>query len=336
MLLASAHPKLFCPGLDLVSLIEFDRARLERFMTGFRRMLVSLFGLSRPMVAAVGGHAVAGGSILAMTADWRVLKRGGASIGLNEVKVGVPLPWSVSALLRATVPPQSLARVALLARNLADEEALAAGLVDELAAPDGFEETCLARLREFAETDPAALAVTKSYLRADARRQMQAEEPRAVAEWLDGWFSPSTQDRIRATVATLTRKTGRRDAVSGSAARRSQKATAPSPPARRRGRGSGWHWPGGRGRLEARARRRPRRHQERVPDGRRRRRGTSVRIGARPATPANGVTPARIPGRNGSEDAVVPSRVGVLQGPTRGARSRGQPSSRNRRPCERA
>jgi enoyl-CoA hydratase len=206
VLLASAHPKLFCPGLDLVSLIEFDRVRFERFMTGFRRMLVSLFSLSRPMVAAVGGHAVAGGSILALTADWRVLKRGGASIGLNEVKVGVPLPWSVSALLRATVPPQSLARVALLARNLADEEALAAGLVDELAAPDGFEETCLARLREFAEKDPAALAVTKSYLRADARRQMQAEEPRAVAEWLDGWFSPSTQDRIRATVASLTRK----------------------------------------------------------------------------------------------------------------------------------
>jgi len=205
VLLASANPKLFCPGLDLVSLIEVDRPRLERFMHAFGRMLVSLFGLRKPMVAAVSGHAVAGGCILALTADWRVLRRG-ISIGLNEVKVGVPLPLSVSALLRATVPPGSLSRVALLGRNFADEEALAAGLADELADGEGFEGACLARLQEFAEKDPYSLAVTKKYLRAEALQQMKAEDPVAIAEWLDGWFSPATQDRIRAVAASLTRK----------------------------------------------------------------------------------------------------------------------------------
>ncbi len=208
VLLASAHPKLFCPGLDLVSLIEFDRPRLQRFMTAFGEMVSALYGLRRPVVAAVSGHAVAGGCILAMTADWRVLRRGGVTIGLNEVKVGVPLPLSVSALLRATVSPGALSRVALLGRNFADEEALAAGLADELADEAKFEAACLARLQEFAEKDTYSLAVTKTYLRADALRQMKAENPAAVAEWLDGWFSPATQARIRATVASLTRKTG--------------------------------------------------------------------------------------------------------------------------------
>ena len=206
VLLASANPKLFCPGLDLVGLVELDRPRLERFMRAFGRMLVALYGLRRPMVAAVSGHAVAGGCILALTADWRILRRGGVSIGLNEVKVGVPLPLSVSALLRATVPPGALPRVALLGRNFADEDALAAGLADELAPAEGFESACLARLQEFAEKDPYSLAVTKRYLRADALRQMQAEDAAAVAEWLDGWFSPATQERIRAIAASLTRK----------------------------------------------------------------------------------------------------------------------------------
>jgi enoyl-CoA hydratase/carnithine racemase len=206
VLLASANPKLFCPGLDLVGLIEFDRPHLERFMHAFGRMLVSLFGLRKPMVAAVSGHAVAGGCILALTADWRVLRRGGVSIGLNEVKVGVPLPLSVSALLRATVPPGSLSRAALLGRNFADDEALAAGLADELADGQGFESACLARLQEFAEKDPYSLAVTKKYLRAEALQQMKAEDPVAVAEWLDGWYSAATQDRIRAIAASLTRK----------------------------------------------------------------------------------------------------------------------------------
>lgn len=206
VLLASAHPKLFCPGLDLVTLITFDRPRLERFMRAFAQMLVALYGLRKPMVAAVSGHAVAGGCILALTADWRVLRRGGASIGLNEVKVGVPLPLSVSALLAATVPPGARSRVGLLGRNFADEDALAAGLADELAEGEGFESTCLARLQEFAEKDPYSLAVTKAYLRAEALRQMKAEDPAAIAEWLDGWFSPATQERIRAIVGSLTSK----------------------------------------------------------------------------------------------------------------------------------
>jgi enoyl-CoA hydratase/carnithine racemase len=206
VLLASAHPKLFCPGLDLVSLADYDRARLERFMGGFARMLQALYGLRKPMVAAVSGHAVAGGCILALTADWRVLRRG-ASIGLNEVKVGVPLPLSVTALLRATVGPGALSRVALLGRNFADEEALAAGLADELAGGEDFESACVARLQEFVEKDLYSLGVTKGYLRAETLSQMKAEDAAASAEWLDGWFSPGTQQRIRATVASLTRKT---------------------------------------------------------------------------------------------------------------------------------
>jgi len=208
VLLASAHPKLFSPGLDLVSLIEFDRARLQRFMTAFGEMVSALYGLRRPVVAAVSGHAVAGGCILAMAADWRVLRRGGVSIGLNEVKVGVPLPLSIAALLRGTVGTGSLSRVALLGRNFADEEALAAGLADELADEVRFEATCLGRLQEFAEKDTYSVAVTKTYLRADALRQMKAEDAAATAEWLDGWFSPGTQTRIRAIVASLTQKTG--------------------------------------------------------------------------------------------------------------------------------
>ncbi|HEY2946164.1 MAG TPA: hypothetical protein VGN09_27270, partial [Vicinamibacteria bacterium] len=94
----------------------------------------------------------------------------------------------------------------LLGRNFADEEALAAGLADELADQGSFEATCLSRLQEFAEKDPYSLAVTKTYLRAEALRQMKAEDPAAAAEWLDGWFSPGTQARLRATVASLTRK----------------------------------------------------------------------------------------------------------------------------------
>ncbi|HKC14012.1 MAG TPA: enoyl-CoA hydratase/isomerase family protein, partial [Vicinamibacteria bacterium] len=92
VLLASAHPKLFCPGLDLVTLFEYDRPAMERFLLTFEEATLALFSLPKPLLAAIAGHAVAGGCVLALTADHRILRRG-SQIGLNEVRVGIPLPW---------------------------------------------------------------------------------------------------------------------------------------------------------------------------------------------------------------------------------------------------
>jgi len=203
VLLISAHPKLFCPGLDLVTLVELDRAAMERFMLLFAEMLWALYGLPKPMVAGVNGHAVAGGCVLALTADHRVLRRGGAQIGLNEVRVGVPLPWSVSELLRASVPPQALSQVALLGRNFADDEALRVGLADELADAAGFEDHCLLRLEEFVEKDSYALVTTKAALRHSVLERMKAHERERLGGWLDGWFSEGTRARMRELAAGL-------------------------------------------------------------------------------------------------------------------------------------
>lgn len=203
VLLASAHPKLFCPGLDLVTLLEYDRPAMERFMRLFAEAVWALYALRKPVVACIGGHAIAGGCILALTADFRILKRGGAQIGLNEVKVGVPLPWSVAVLLRSSLAPAAVTQVALLGRNFADDDALAVGLADQLADGDGFEDFCRARLDEFAEKDPAAVAITKSYLRDAALHEMRSRESEQIATWLDRWFSDSTRERIRQIVAGM-------------------------------------------------------------------------------------------------------------------------------------
>lgn len=202
VLLASAHPKLFCPGLDLVSLSSYGRHDMRRFMLAFGAAITAWYAFPKPVVAAVSGAAVAGGCILAMTADQRLLLRG-SPIGLNEVKIGVPLPWSVAVLLRSTVPPVSIAKVALLGRNFSDEEAVAIGLADAVLEAEGFEAGCLKVLEEFAEKDSRAFGRTKEYLRSDALTEMRAHEEVRIGEFLDCWFSEATQARIQATVAAL-------------------------------------------------------------------------------------------------------------------------------------
>lgn len=202
VLLASEHPRVFCPGLDLVELSALDREAMRAFMLGFAAATWSLFGFPKPLVAAVHGHAIAGGCILALTADWRLLARG-AQIGLNEVKIGVPFPWSVSLLLRARVAPAFHARVALLGRNFEGEDAVDVGLADELVAADGVREAALRRLGEFTDKDPYSFSRTKAYLRDDTLAAMKADEEARIGEWLDAWFSPATRDRVRKTVDAL-------------------------------------------------------------------------------------------------------------------------------------
>jgi enoyl-CoA hydratase len=167
--------------------------------------MLGLFALRRPLLAAVSGHAVAGGCVLALTADHRVLRRG-AQIGLNEVRVGLPLPWSVAILLKASVPPAALSRVALLGQNFKDEEAVALGLAHEVLEADHFEEACVARLAEFADRDPAAVGTTKGYLRDAALREMRAQEAARQGEFLDAWFSPAGRGKIRETIEALARR----------------------------------------------------------------------------------------------------------------------------------
>lgn len=207
-ILLRADGKLFSPGLDLVTLVGFDRGDMARFMARFGACVLHLYTCRKPVVAALSGHALAGGAILALTADWRVL-RDDALVGLNELKVGVPLPFGVTMILRDAVAGPRLEEVALFGRNYRGAEAVAAGMVHEVAAASNLEAVALERLGEMTSKDLRSFAVTKAYLRSRTVERIRAYENQFQDEWLDCWFSPGTRSRVEAIVADLTaRKDG--------------------------------------------------------------------------------------------------------------------------------
>jgi enoyl-CoA hydratase/carnithine racemase len=203
VLLCSAHPRVFCPGLDLTALEDYGPPELERFMLRFSDAVTTLYGLWKPVVAAIAGHAVAGGCIVALTADLRLLARGGTQLGLNEVRIGVPLPWSVTVLLRASLPPASFAAVALEGSNFSDDEAVRVGLAHESLAADGFEAACLERLSRLADKDATAVGTTKRYLREGFLSEMKAHEAARIGAFVSAWFSEGTRARRRDILASL-------------------------------------------------------------------------------------------------------------------------------------
>lgn len=200
--LLTARGKLFCPGLDLVELLDHDRAAMRTFMRRFAECLEAWYVVPKPLVAAISGHALAGGCILALLADLRVL-RTGALIGLNEVKVGLPLPYGVAIMLRDAVSRGRLEEVALLGRNYADDEAVATGLVHEVHGEEGFEAHCRMRLEELAWRDPLAFGTTKRYLRSAVAQRMHEQSAELIEEFLDCWFSTATRRRVQEIVSGL-------------------------------------------------------------------------------------------------------------------------------------
>jgi len=200
--LFAAQGKLFCPGLDLQELVDLDRDAMHAFTVHFNTCVSALYNLSPPVVAALHGHAVAGGCVLGLTADWRVLAEG-AMVGLNEVRVGVPFPFGVAMLLKASVPLAHLEEVALFGRNYTGTEAVESGLVHEVRPVAGFESYCMQRLAELASRDANALAITKRYLRRATAESMRQGDAELTGEFIDSWFRPETRRRILEVVEQL-------------------------------------------------------------------------------------------------------------------------------------
>ena len=141
--------KIFCAGLDLVELDALDRDDFEAFLTRFSRTMVQVLTTPFPLVAAVNGHAVAGGCVLALACDYRVGTKGEFKIGMNELAIGVTLPAAGLEIPRGALTPAALRRVALNAELMDPQTALDIGVLDELA-PDA--ETAIERACELARS----------------------------------------------------------------------------------------------------------------------------------------------------------------------------------------
>lgn len=197
--------RFFSTGLALPSLIDLDRGAMRAFISRFGRVMLRVLACERPIVAAVNGHAIAGGCVLALMCDWRISVDEGAKIGLSEAQLGVGLPAIVVAPLRAAVPPASLVPLALEGRLCTPAEARDLGLVHELAPAAALEARALATARALAAPPGVGIGQIKRSLRAPLLETIARTEAAETERWLDTWFSEPAQSRLRAAVASLLR-----------------------------------------------------------------------------------------------------------------------------------
>ncbi len=155
---------VFSAGFDLTTLRRRDTAARRMVRQGFE-LLVRLLSTPVPVVALAEGHAVAMGSFLLLASDLRLGTEGDYRIVANEVAIGLVLPHTATALMRARVAPAWLTRVAMLSEPLAPAAAVAAGFLDELVAPPAaIDDALQRRLAALGKLDAAAFGAAKSRL----------------------------------------------------------------------------------------------------------------------------------------------------------------------------
>ena len=132
LVLTSVSEKFFSIGFDLPKLIQLSEADLRNYYKTFNRVCMQLYSLPKPTVAAIPGHAIAGGCILALCCDYRFMAEGRKLMGLNEVKLGVPVPYPAACILQQLVGTRHSREIMETGEFFLPETLLQMGLIDRV------------------------------------------------------------------------------------------------------------------------------------------------------------------------------------------------------------
>ena len=192
---------IFSAGVDLPRLTAGGAAYVERFLPALDAAFQTIFDCDRPVVAAVNGHAIAGGCILAQCADYRVMADGKGRIGAPELLVGVQFPPLALEILRFVVAPQHLQKLILTGATLLPSDALQHGLVDEVVDAERLDERARSVAEQLAAIPRDVFANTKRHLRLPVAEAMSRRAAGISAESAAIWRDPSTHRNIETYLA---------------------------------------------------------------------------------------------------------------------------------------
>ncbi len=198
--------KMFSAGVDLKRLNDGGADYIAKFLPALHRLYDAVFFFPKPVVAAINGHAIAGGAVLAACADRRIMARDGGRIGVTELLVGVPFPALAFEIVRFAVPPRYVAEFTLGAATYATDVALHKGWIDEVAEPGDLMTRALAAAQSLAALSPAAFAQTKKQIRQAVTERIAQSGQATDKAVTEIWTAPETLGFIRDYVAKTLKK----------------------------------------------------------------------------------------------------------------------------------
>ena len=197
IVLTSANDKFFSIGFDIPELIELSEKDFREFYLSFNQLCIDLYTFPKPLIAAITGHAVAGGCILTLCCDYRFIAEGKKLMGLNEIKLGVPLPYPADRILRQIVDDRAARRILDTGDFFPPEETLAMGLVDEVMPLEQVVKKAIGKVESIQSSSLDAFKLIKrnriEKVEAEIRSSLTAKEDIFV----EMWYTDETRRKLK-------------------------------------------------------------------------------------------------------------------------------------------
>ena len=198
--------RIFSAGVDLVRLLDGGPAYVREFLPQLEQAFRTVFFFPKPVIAAVNGHAIAGGCVLACAADRRLMARDAGRIGVTELLVGVPFPPMAFEIMRFVAPRRFLHEMIFAGATYPPDQGIERGLVDEVVEPAQLRDRAMAAAEALGALSPAAFALMKQQVRQPVQDRLARHGDAFNAAANDIWIGPDTPARIRDYVTRTFKK----------------------------------------------------------------------------------------------------------------------------------
>jgi enoyl-CoA hydratase/carnithine racemase len=189
--------KFFTFGFDIPEFLSYSKESFSRYLKKFAGLYTYMFTFPKPIIAALNGHTIAGGCMIATACDYRLMVAGKAKISLNEINFGSSVFAGSAAILKYCVGARNAQEILYSGKMHAAEEAQTLGLVDRVTSEEDLAAEAFQVAQELAGKHGAAFGSIKNLLRKPVAEEIMKSEEDSIQEFVDIWYSESTWKNLQ-------------------------------------------------------------------------------------------------------------------------------------------
>ncbi|MGD2089505.1 MAG: enoyl-CoA hydratase/isomerase family protein [Candidatus Aminicenantes bacterium] len=200
LVLGSSNEKFFCIGFDIPGLYELNQEDFSRFYRAFNNMCLELYTLPKPTTAAITGHATAGGCILAICCDYRLIAEGKKLMGLNEIKLGVPVPYLADCILHSIVGVRYARDIIESGDFYRHEQSLKMGVVDQILPLEQVRSLAVEKVQLLGSINQQAYALIKRNRVETIEAKFLACREEKQEAFIQCWYSLQARQKLKEAI----------------------------------------------------------------------------------------------------------------------------------------
>jgi len=196
----------FSTGVDLMEAYGYNEEQIKQFWIDFLALPKALASFSKPLVAAINGHSPAGGCVITLCCDYRLMADGQFIIGLNEVPVGIIVPDGIFNLYAFWLGKRKAYQYLMEGKLLDVATALQSGLIDNITTAEELLSSAEKKARAYMQLNPAVWSASKLNLRKELITQLSGDHTEMLDAMLKQWWAPETRMGLKMMIEKLKSK----------------------------------------------------------------------------------------------------------------------------------